>query len=231
MIQEAFAVEHQAMTLRGMAYRPDRPGRHPAVMLLHSFTGTRTEAGYLFVRLARGLAERGVAAVTFDFRHCGESDGCYDQMQVTGELADAEHMTRWLQNQPFVDSERLGLLGFSLGGLVASCLAGRTDVYRALALLAPTTAENVARYDQREHPDEPVYVRQHRLNRRFFEDLSQLDPLADVVRHPRPTLLIQGTQDVHVRPDVSDHFVRVMREAEVELEHRYLEGSDHWVTQ
>ena len=48
-----------------MVYKPAADRRYPTVLLLHGFTGQRTESGFLFVRLARAMNRRGMAAVTF----------------------------------------------------------------------------------------------------------------------------------------------------------------------
>ncbi|MEX2215379.1 MAG: alpha/beta fold hydrolase [Phycisphaeraceae bacterium] len=239
--QQAIEVDHNGLTIRGMSYRPVREGRHPAVLLLHGFTGTRIENGFMFVRLARALASRGIAAVTFDFLHSGESDGSFEQMLVTGELADALRITEWLQSQAFVDRSRLGLLGFSLGGLLAGCVTARVECYRSLVMMAPTTATNIARHAQREgRCDTPgtgggeaasgVQLGPHCLHPSFFDDVLTLDSVSDCVKRPRPTLVVQGTGDTAVPPAISAEFVDAMKRASVPVELHLIEGADHAFT-
>lgn len=226
--QHAIEVPHNGATLRGMAYLPDGGvKRHPAVLLCHGFTGQRIEAGFIFVRIARALAAQGIAAVTFDFMHSGESDGSFDQMLVTGEVADAMRMTQWLQSQPFADRSRLGILGFSLGGLVAACVTGRTDTYKALALMAPTTVDNMCRHARGTETGNRITRGPYVLHPDFFGDLQTLDPLADVVKHPRPTLLVQGTADEAVTPAVADEFTQAMRKAAVPIDEHLIDGANH----
>ena len=196
------------------------------MLLLHGFTGQRTESGFLFVRLARAMNRRGMAAVTFDFLHSGESDGSFEKMLPGGELADALRMTEWLVSQPFVDRTRLGLLGFSLGGLVAACLCGRTAAYRALVLLAPTTVDNLCRLAETA-ASEPTTYGAHALHPDFFNDLRGLDPLGDVVRHPRPTLLVQGSADTAVTPTVSAEYVKAMQTARIDVDAHQIPDADH----
>lgn len=231
-IQRPIEVEHRGMTLRGTVYQPDKSGRHPTLLLLHRFTGNRMEAGFMFVRLARALASRGVAAVTFDFLHSGESDGSFDQMLPSGELADAIRMTRWVQAQPFVDRARFGLLGFSLGGLVAACAAAESPpAYKALVLVAPTTVGNLCRHagdsEACTPAQTPVIIGPHALHPKFFEDLQKLDPIAGVVRHPRPTLLVQGTGDTAVAPAVSRQYVEAMQKAGIPIDVHMVPEADH----
>jgi len=227
MKQQAFEVDQRGMTLRGTSYLPDRAGRHPAVLLLHGFAGQRIEAGFMFVQIARALTEAGIAAVAFDFRHCGESDGRFEQMLVTGKVEDALRMTRWLQGQPFADRSRLGVLGYSLGGLVAACLCGRSNAYRTLTLIAPTTVENMARHAGEKTPGELVTVGPHALHPQFFDDMRTLDPLTDCMRHPRPTLIVQGTEDKAVPPDISGQYVQTMRQAGITVTMEEVAGADH----
>jgi len=229
MPQQAFELDHHGQTLRGMTYRPAKEGRSPTVVMLHGFTGQRIENGFLFVRLARALSAAGIAAVTFDFLGSGESDGTFDEMLVTKELADAMRVTEWVQRQSFVDRAKLGLLGFSLGGLLASCVTARTEIYKSLALVAPTTEQNISRHAKREGKSEAcsVLFGPHCLHPKFFDDVATLDSVRDVVKHPRPTLIVQGTADTAVPPAVSQKFCDAMKKAVVPCETKLIEGADH----
>jgi dipeptidyl aminopeptidase/acylaminoacyl peptidase len=215
-----------------MVYRPATTRRVPAVLFLHGFTGSRTEAGFLWPRLARVLAARGIAAVTFDFLNSGESDGSFDRALVTQEVADAVRMAEWTRGQPFADRSRLGVLGFSLGGLVAACADAHADGFAAMALIAPTTVLNLCRHETPsgttgKNPG-PITVGPHTLHPRFFDDLRTLDPIRDVVRHPRrPTLLVQGTADNAVAPAVSDEYAQAMRRTGTPLNVEMIDGADH----
>ena len=231
MTQQPFQLQRDGMTLRGMTYQPRPDRRQPTVVLLHGFTGSRMESGFLFVHLARALSAQGIAAVTFDFMHSGESDGSFDQMRVSGEIADALHVTDWVQRQPFVDRSRLGLLGFSLGGLVAGCVMGRSPAYRALTLLAPTTSENLSRFGKRADDDESVTVGPHTLHPDFFDDLMQIDAPQEVAQRPVPTLLVQGTADTAVSPDVSQVYDTAIRGAGGELRRLDIAQADHGFSQ
>lgn len=212
--------------IRGTCYKPAATGRYPTVLMLHGFTGNRVESGFMFVQLARQFAKVGMAAVTFDFRHSGESDGSFDQMLVSGELDDALRMTRWLQGQPFVDRSRLGLMGHSLGGLLTAACMKHTDVYRCIAMTAPTTAHNLARLTNR-NDRERVAVGPHRLHPKFFDDLLSMNPVSDCVDNPRPTLLVQGTEDQAVPPSVSQAYIDAMERAQVPFVHHLMPDADH----
>lgn len=211
--QQFIEVDHQGQTIRGVAYLPAAAGRRPAVLMLHGFTGQRTESGFMFVQLGRALADAGVAAVAFDFINSGESDGSFEKMLVTRELADAMRMSRWLSGQPFVDRQRMGMIGFSLGGMLAACVSGRFDGYRAMALIAPTTAANMARHARNVAVGQRVAIGPHVMQPAFFEDMLRLDPVADITRRPLPTLIMQGQEDTAVPPEVSAEFAAALESA------------------
>lgn len=227
MYQRAIEVERDGKTIRGMVYAPKETGRYPCVLMLHGFTGHKVETGFMFTCLSRALNHRGIAAVTFDFINSGESDGRFEDMLATGELADAMRMTQWLLGQPFVDRSRLGLLGFSLGGLLAACTVGRSDVYRCLTLIAPTTVKNMQRHAGANAGGKMITFGPHTLNPKFFTDIDQLDPLADCTRNARPTLIIQGTGDEAVRPEVAREYAAAMDRASVPMTFHEITDADH----
>ena len=79
------------------------------------------------------LVERGYAALRFNFRGVGGSDGAFDQGK--GEQEDARAAIRYLTARPEVDEKRIGLIGYSFGAMVAAEVA--SGGLRALALVSP----------------------------------------------------------------------------------------------
>jgi len=109
----------------------------PAALILHGFTGSSTSDNRLLVRLARHLAGHGIGALRFDFRGSGQSEGEFAEMTLGGEVADAALLLEWLAARPEIDSRRLGVIGFSVGGAIARCLLAISADIRAAVLLAP----------------------------------------------------------------------------------------------
>lgn len=136
-----FAVSGQR--LYGMLHIPDgdKPASGwPSVVVLHGFTGNRGGDHRLLPLLSRFLAARGVASLRFDFRGSGESEGDFAEMTVAREVEDVEAASRYVRGLPLLDPERVMLLGFSMGGLVAALAAERVRPHR-LALWAPALPE------------------------------------------------------------------------------------------
>lgn len=102
---------------------PDHAAPVPAVLMLHGFGSSRDEVGNLYKRTATALAMKGIASLRIDFLGFGESAGDSGDITVNGQLDQAKDAFAFLATYPDVDPKRLGVLGFSLGGGVATLLA------------------------------------------------------------------------------------------------------------
>jgi len=83
--------------------------------------------------LARTWSRRGAAAVRFNFRGVGRSEGVFDDGR--GELSDALAVIDWVAAEAAPESD-LYIAGFSFGGAIAFRAAGER-ASRALVTVAP----------------------------------------------------------------------------------------------
>ncbi|HEV7284223.1 MAG TPA: alpha/beta fold hydrolase, partial [Kaistia sp.] len=129
-------------TIVGTLALPKGVEKPPVVLLLHGFTGKRDElevAGTkegVYSRTARLLAERGLASLRIDFVGSGDSSGKWEDTTTFSQIADAVAAFDWLKKQDTIDPGRIHVIGWSLGGLVASHLASVRPVDSAM-LWAP----------------------------------------------------------------------------------------------
>jgi dipeptidyl aminopeptidase/acylaminoacyl peptidase len=193
-----------------MLHLPHGDGPHPAVMLLHGLTASRIESHRFYVHLARALAARGIAALRFDFRGSGDSEGEFQDMTVPGELSDAKAGLNWLVGHPALDSARLGVAGVSLGGMVAAQLAGRNpSLVRALALLAALAdpalfAAAAAQQTAQTGGESPMealardgyfLLWNYPLGMGFVQTIFEQKPVEDVKRFRGHALIVHGEGD------------------------------------
>ena len=115
--------------IAGTLNLPDGKSNAPAVVLLHGFGSSKDEVGGMYARVAKALADKGVASLRIDFRGFGKSDGDAGATSVDLQLEDAKLAVAFLAKTQGVDKSRIGTLGFSLGGAVAM-LFGRRDASR-----------------------------------------------------------------------------------------------------
>lgn len=99
----------------GYLYLPPASGGDglPCVVMAHGFAGTME---FLFQR-ANHFAEAGMAALVFDYRHFGASDGHPRQlMDLPSQQDDWRAAVRFARGRPELDATRVALWGSSLSG-------------------------------------------------------------------------------------------------------------------
>ncbi|HWG84166.1 MAG TPA: alpha/beta fold hydrolase [Deinococcales bacterium] len=208
-----FAVGGQLV--HGMYHFPPGPGPHPAVLMLHGFTGSRGETHRLFVLLSRLLAENGIASLRFDFRGSGESEGGFEEMTASREVEDAVQALAQLRARPEVDPERVGLLGLSMGGMIAALTVGEPGVrVKSLVLWAPAAPESWTEQTppgwSPEMMPEPWDAGGNPVGRAFWRDLSRLDSYAAVKAHQGPALLVHAREDPTVKLETGLKYARAV---------------------
>jgi len=112
----------QPVTVSGTLYRPDGPGPFPATVLLHSCGGL---APHVFDWAQWLKAEGYVALVVDSFSPRGTSNVCGKGRNPTPhEVAgDAFGALAYLRSLPFVDRDRIGVMGWSYGAMAALAAA------------------------------------------------------------------------------------------------------------
>jgi fermentation-respiration switch protein FrsA (DUF1100 family) len=122
----------ETVPMAGVLFVPDnltRTDRRPGIVLCHGFTAVKE---VLLPEVARRLAGLGYVTLIFDYRFLGESGGePRRQIVPLRQIEDIRNAVTFLQCQPEVNPERLGLLGVSLGGANVSYAAGVEERVRA----------------------------------------------------------------------------------------------------
>jgi len=118
----------------GWLHLPLGDGPHPCVVLLHSTAGLRQMRCY--ADRGRAFAAAGVAALQFDCRGFGASEGEPRQLlDVKRQAADLEAALEAARDRPEIDSSRLGLWGGSAScGLVLDAARRHADVSAVVCL-------------------------------------------------------------------------------------------------
>lgn len=107
-------IDPDRVALSGLLFKPAGDGPFPAVVLLHTCGGLQPHVTQTWPRYLTGL---GYAVLTFDsyaargYGRCFESPGSRFH-----QIADAFGALEHLRTLPFVDGERVAVMGFSAGG-------------------------------------------------------------------------------------------------------------------
>jgi uncharacterized protein len=105
----------EGVTLRGWFYRPEgATGATPTVVMAHGFSATKEM--YLDAYAER-FAEAGLAALVFDNRCFGASDGePRQEIDPWAQVRDYRHAITHARTLPEVDPDRIGVWGSSYSG-------------------------------------------------------------------------------------------------------------------
>ena len=205
--------------LAGILTVPETDAPYPIVILFHGFTGNKEEmlvAGTeetLFGRAARVLAEQGIGNLRFDFLNSGESDGEWPDTTFDGQISDALAALDYVSALPEVDTKKIGILGFSQGGLVGSTVAQDERVstvvlWAPVALPYVTYSGIISPEDIKrglESQGEAIIAKlswggETQLKTGFFENLYTLAPLAEITKYQGPLMVVIGLKDTVVTP-------------------------------
>lgn len=212
-MQEAVSILHNEQVLRGMSHIPEGENL-PAVILFHGFTGSKLEPHRFYLKISRKLESLGIASFRFDFLGSGESDGDFEDMTVLNELSEAKSILQYVRSHSAIDPEKIIVLGFSMGGLIASLLAGdMPDEIEKLILLAP--AGNMA-YEAEMMKQHSIFVESKNaydiggnlIGIPFIDELKTLDVWERAARYKKKVLLIHGTNDKAVAFEQSSLFLQ-----------------------
>src|ERR671936_1706738 len=105
----------EGVTLRGWLYVPDgASGPVPAIVMAHGFSAVKEM--YLD-SYAEVFAQTGLAALVFDNRNFGASDGePRQEIDPWAQVRDYRHAITYARTRPEVDRERIGAWGSSYSG-------------------------------------------------------------------------------------------------------------------
>jgi dienelactone hydrolase len=219
-----------------------RPGT--AVVIVHGFKGFRRFGAW--PSLARALALRGYAAVTFDFSHNGiDENGDFTRLDLfrlnthTRELDEIRAVLDALSSGRLIGRRirRVGLLGHSRGGGMGVIAAAEDERVRALVTWA-AIADIPGRWKAKEtaawRRGEDVLVDNARTKQRmpvapeYWVDVQQnrdrLDVTAAATRVRVPWLILHGDADGTV-PLAEAHALFDAAGDDAEL--MVMEGVDH----
>ncbi|HBG15734.1 MAG TPA: alpha/beta hydrolase [Firmicutes bacterium] len=232
-MQTAIELRVKDKTLRGMYHRPGEEGKYPTVVLFHGFTGNKLEPHRIFLKLSRLLTAEGLAVIRFDFSGSGESDGDFEEMTFSTEVFEAEQILEFVKKLPTSDPKNIGVAGLSMGGAVASVLAGtRPLAVKALVLWSAAGIDTIAGIYRSKEDCEAFPCNQQKnidigglwLNHRFYEDLANWNTYETVKSYPGPVLILHGTADQTVPPTTAEKYQAALSGRAKLI---YVEEADH----
>ncbi len=235
MSVQSISFKNQGETLFGMSHLPEGKDRAlPAVLFLHGFLGDKLEAHRIFLKMAHLLEKEGIASLRFDFRGCGESEGDSKALTLDSMVSDAKAALSFLKQQPKIDSSKIALLGMSLGGGIASILAGTVPGISALVLWAPVadllecTQIKIGDQDSKHIFQAPfIDYGGEFVGQKFLSQIPHFSPATHLEEFEGAVKLIQGTEDQIVPIHQSEIYEKIFSKKNPDSKVIPISGSDH----
>jgi pimeloyl-ACP methyl ester carboxylesterase len=146
----AFPGGSDGVELAGTLTLPNGPGPHPVVVMM---TGSGAQDRDESIRpittlkpfavLADALTGAGVGVLRYDDRGVGGSSGEYNAATIEELAEDARAAIDYLETRDDVDTERIGLLGHSEGGLYSAMLGATDPRVAYIGMMAPAVIDGL----------------------------------------------------------------------------------------
>lgn len=199
---------------------PVGKGPFPAVVINHGHGGSKDENGGL-AGVAEALANKGILSIRMDFPGCGESTEPFTENYLSNMISDSNACLAYIQKNCNVDTNKLGIFGYSMGGRIALTIGEQKDSpYKAMGLLAPAADDDNGtminflggkeKYDALyKEASEKGYVdfttifgQKQKLSLKWFDELKASTPIKNISNYKGSMLVVYGDKDITVSNDV-----------------------------
>lgn len=222
----------KGLKLATVIHRPKAEGRYPAVILIHGFTGNKEE---LHIRqLGVDLANSGFVAIRFDASGYGESEGDTEtEYRLSNNLSDVESIYEYLEKLFYVDPDRIGVFGQSLGGQLSVLFAANHPEIKAVVPAQPPYELEThyrikgiwQEWKDQGYMEKETGGKKVRLPLEYLDDARQHNALDVVDQIKTPILFILGKEDVNVLPEETRALYEKANQPKELME---VEGMDHY---
>jgi dipeptidyl aminopeptidase/acylaminoacyl peptidase len=235
-----YAVTYRSgrLTISGIMNVPHGRGPWPALVLAHGYIDPAVYvSGQGLTRERDYLARAGYLTLHVDYRnHAGSStDPAADRRLRLGYTEDVVNAVRALRRGPaYVDDDRIGLLGRSMGGgVVYNVLTVRPGLVDAAVVFAPVSSAAADNFERWVRPDPS----RDGLARRILDDYGEpadnpefwraVSPRTYFDRVTEPLLIHHGTSDDSCPLRWSQQTVAALRREDKDVRLYVYEGEEH----
>lgn len=205
----------------------------PLVVMLHGTGSNKDEAGDAYVTYSKELAKNGISSIRFDFIGTGDSDVSYDNYSFKTAIDDANTVINHATTLPRIDTDKIGIMGWSQGGTIAMLTAAQNTNIKSIVTWAGAPDMSISITDE----DYNVAQKQGYVVKSFdwrddlnfgidwYKDVKSTDVLAEFAKSTAPILAINGSDDTVVTPDNAN---KIVSASSSKISKEYIiDGADH----
>lgn len=180
----------------------DRNKKHPLIVFAHG--GVHSNFGTSYAHIVRELIEQGYSVIAPDYRgSTGYGTTFYDQIDYGGrEIDDVDAARAWmLEAYPFLDPKRVGMIGWSHGGLITLMNIFQNPMAYAVAYAGVPVSDLVARMGYKSEGYRATFSARTHIGKTTEEDVKEYlrrSPVTHVSKLSTPLLIHTNTNDEDV---------------------------------
>ena len=205
----------EGQKIAGLLHIPDQKNP-PCVIASHGLLSSKDSEKYIL--LGEMISREGIAMLRFDFRGIGQSEGSEKDNTISKKLLDLQSAIDFVRSyQGFTN--RIGLVGSSLGGFLSLIQASRDQGINAIVTWATPLRldDNRLRKQGKDYPLPPE---------EFFNDLPK-HKLPLILHRVSHCLVIHGENDELVPIEQA---LEIFRHLSLPKEIHLIGGADHRLT-
>jgi dipeptidyl aminopeptidase/acylaminoacyl peptidase len=215
-----FRFKNEGFDIQGWLIPPldlDEKGKYPVILSVHG--GPHGMYGYSFNPTAQALAARGYAVLLINPRGSSGygqkfADGCVNDWGG-GDYRDLmKGVDEALARFPFLDKDRMGVMGGSYGGYMTNWIITQTDRFKAA--VASASLSNLISFYSTSLYQDLIHAEFNGYPWDNYDLLWDRSPLKHIKNAKTPLLLIHGEQDNDVHITQAEEMYTAMRMRGVE---------------
>ncbi len=201
--EKTFECKRDGLFIRGTEYLPEGENL-PIAIVCHGFMAWQDTVRHY----AALLAEMGYAAYCFDFNGGSvmnnKSDGKTTEMSVLTEVKDLEAVIDYLRTLPYVNKDKIFLMGCSQGGFVSALVSAKNKYpieklclfYPALCIPDDVRAGKMmmTKFDPNNVP-ETMHCGPMKVGKCYAMDVIHMEPFEEIKTYNGQVCIVHGTSD------------------------------------
>lgn len=193
----------------------DRSKKHPLIVLPHG--GVHSSFTTYYTHIVRELIHQRYIVVAPEYRgSTGYGQSFYEKIDYGGREVEDVKASRdyMIENYPFVDAKRVGIVGWSHGGLIAlHNIFDHPDAYR-VAFAGVPVSDLIARMGYKTQEYRDLYSADFHIGKTAYEDVGEYrrrSPAWNAHKLRTPLLIHTNTNDADVNVLEVEHLIKSLK--------------------
>ncbi len=207
----------------------DRSKKQPLIVLIHG--GVHANFDSSEAHIVREFVEQGYSIISTDYRgSTGYGRGFYQQIDYGGrEIDDVFFGCQWMLGEhSFLDPQRVGIVGWSHGGLITLMNIFQHPQTYAVAYAGVPVSDLVARMGYESEGYRELYSAPYHIGKNVREDIQEYvrrSPYSHVDELQTPLLIHTNTNDEDVNVLEVRHLIDSLKAAGKKFEYKIYENA------